>query len=111
MYALLPFINIDESFNSYGDLVKALRNNRLDAIVMDVYVAAYRKDLLAGDWYRVSKIIKHSFTYGLLLAGDAVKLQHHFRDYVSSINMKPLASIRKSEMEPNKVMLFFFCLK
>ena len=50
--------------------------------LVDVYTVGSRQELFSDPSFRVNKIISVSSEYGVVMAGDAIKLQKCFRDFL-----------------------------
>ena len=69
------------TFPTLERLVLALKYGEVDGILVDLYTAHYRNDLFNVTWIVVSQIIPFEFTCGVVISGNAAKLEQHFRDY------------------------------
>ena len=76
------------------DLVSALKNQKVDGLVVDTYVAGARKELFS-EYFRVRKIFDHKSAYGMVLAGDAMKLQTCFTKFLKENRAMVFAELRK----------------
>ena len=92
-------------YTNITDMVNSLRAHEVDGILLDLYTAASRTDLINDTWMVVSKIILHKFTYGVVLGGDAAKLHKSFQDYVKNRQARIIRILQKSEEEHRKVCL------
>ena len=65
------------------DMTNALKSRRVDGLVVDTYVAGAKKKLFS-EFFRIRKIFDRKFSYGVVLAGDAIKLQQCFKTFVKA---------------------------
>ena len=72
------------TFPTLEILVNALKYGDVDGILVDLYTANYRSDLFNATWIVVSQIISFEFTSGVVISGNAAKLEQHFRNYVGN---------------------------
>ena len=73
-------------------------------ISVDLYTAHYRNDLFNVTWIVVSQIIPFEFTSGVVISGNAGKLEQHFRDYVGNKSTVVVTEIlQKTNQDNNKV--------
>lgn len=54
--------------------MEALKTEKVDAILVDMYTPAKRKDLFNGSWFEVSKLLKTDISQGVVLQGAALNL-------------------------------------
>ena len=64
-------------------MVSALKTRQVDGLVVDTYVAGANKKLFS-EFFRVRNIYDRNSAYGIVLAGDAMKLQKCFRKYIKA---------------------------
>lgn len=62
-------------------MYEALQNREVDGALVDALVAGSRGDLFSSSDLRILKTLHHSSVYGVVLAGDARKLQNCFSDF------------------------------
>ena len=62
-------------------MVSALKNRIVDGLVVDAYVAGAKKELFS-DFFRIRKVFDHKSAYGVVLAGDAMKLKKCFTKFI-----------------------------
>lgn len=70
---------------------------------MDLYTANYRSDLLNKTWIVVSQIISYEFTSGVVIGGNAAKLEQHFRNYIGNRSTVVTDVLQKTNEANNKV--------
>ena len=85
-------------------MVEALQSGNVSSILVDVYVAGYRKDLFNGTWYAVSDVINYKSAYGVVVSGYAASLQKQFREYAAKIKLKSLTTVTKAQAKDKEVM-------
>lgn len=81
------------SYSNIEELVFALRSKQIDSIVLDHFTVLDRKDLFNGTWYKFSDVVGQSFSYGLILNGNASNLDRQFREYISANITKIMALV------------------
>ena len=92
------------TFPTLEKLVIALKYGEVDGILVDLYTAHYRNDLFNVTWIVVSQIIPFEFTSGVVISGNAGKLEQHFRDYVGNKSTVVVTEIlQKTNQDNNKV--------
>ena len=92
------------TFPTLEKLVIALKYGEVDGILVDLYTAHYRNDLFNATWIVVSQIIPFEFTSGVVISGNAEKLEQHFRDYVGNKSTVVVTEIlQKTNQDNNKV--------
>lgn len=84
-------------------LVEALRLGEVDDILVDLYTAHYRSDLFNASWIQVSQILPYEFTSGVVIEGNAGKLERHFREYVGNETTVVTSILQKTTQENNEV--------
>jgi len=92
------------TFPSLERLVNALKYGEVDGILVDLYTAHYRNDLFNVTWIVVSQIIPFEFTSGVVISGNAAKLEQHFRDYIGNKSTVVVTEVlQKTNQDNNKV--------
>jgi hypothetical protein len=86
------YVVLETPYNNLYDIYNALTNGHVKGALVDAYVLGSRKDLFDNTRVRISKIYDYSSAYGVVLAGEAKKLQKCFREYVSE-NRKDIFQI------------------
>ena len=69
---------------------------------MDLYTAHYRNDLFNVTWLVVSQIIPFEFTSGVVISGNAAKLEQHFRDYIGNKSTAVVTDILQKTNQNNE---------
>ena len=64
------------------DLYQSLKDRRVDGALIDSYTVGSRKELFSDGVLRMTKIISYSSAYGVVMAGQARKLQKCFREFL-----------------------------
>ncbi|KAL9951840.1 hypothetical protein ACROYT_G044575 [Oculina patagonica] len=90
------------TFPTLERLVNALKYGDVDGILVDLYTANYRSDLFNATWIVVSQIISFDFTSGVVISGNAAKLEQHFRDYVGNRSTVVTEILQKTNEGSNK---------
>ncbi|XP_048584343.1 phosphatidylinositol phosphatase PTPRQ-like [Nematostella vectensis] len=72
------------SYPNITSLINAFQALNVTSIVVDPYTVQSRPDLFNDTWYKISNIISEEISYGVILGGNAVKLERHISEYVSS---------------------------
>lgn len=57
----------------------ALKRDKVEAILVDMYLPSKRKDVFNGKWF-VTSLIPKGFSYGAVLKGDALKLEKDLKN-------------------------------
>ena len=91
------------TFPSLERLVDGLRQGEVDGILVDLYTAHYRSDLFNVSWITVTRILPYEFTTGVVISGNAAKLERHFREYVGNKARVVTDILQKTNQENNKV--------
>ena len=108
---IIFFSSKGSTFPTLERLVNALKYGDVDGILVDLYTANYRSDLFNVTWMVISQIISADFTSGVVISGNAAKLEQHFRDYVGNKSTTVVTEIlQKTNDENNKVrrVLYIF---
>ncbi|CAH3178695.1 unnamed protein product [Porites lobata] len=90
-------------FPSLERLVDALKQDEVDGILVDVYTAHYRSDLFNVTWIKISQILAYKFTCGVIISGNAAKLERIFREYVGNKSTVVTDILQKTNQENEKV--------
>ena len=88
-------------FQDLTTLAQSLQSEQVDSALLDVNVAAYRRDVFNDSWCTVSKVINFPFFFGIATSNKAAKLERHFRTYTHEnqaqvIQLKQLQTIKKA---------------
>lgn len=76
-------------------MYRALKQRKVDGVLIDAYTAGSRKDLFGDKELRITKIISHSASYGVVLSGDAKRLQTCYRSYLKEERVRVFGVITK----------------
>ena len=90
----LPLSKLSEVCNNVEDMVSALKEKEVDGLLIDTYVAGARKELFS-EYFRIRRIFDRKSAYGLVMAGDAMKLQKCFKKFISENRAMVYEEIRK----------------
>lgn len=72
--------------------------------MVDVYTAHYRSDLFNVTWIKISQILAYKFTCGVIISGNAAKLEQIFREYVGNKSTVVTDILQKTNQENEKVI-------
>lgn len=97
------------TFPSLEKLVDALKQGEVDGILVDLYTAHYRSDLFNASWIEISQILPFEFTSGVVISGNAAKLERHFREYVASKATVVTTILQKTNQQNDKVTQVHAC--
>ncbi|KAL9950407.1 hypothetical protein ACROYT_G042895 [Oculina patagonica] len=67
-------LSVGKTFPDVKDLVQALKDGKVESILVDMYTPVKRKDLFNGTWFEVAKLLEAEISHGVLLQGHAVGL-------------------------------------
>ena len=76
------------------DMVSALKDRKVDGLVVDTYVAGAKKELFS-ECFRIRKVFDHKSAYGVVLAGDAMKLRTCFAKFIKENRAMVFEELRK----------------
>lgn len=65
------------------DVYWALKNRKVKGALIDSYTVGSHQELFSDPSFRVNKIIPVRTEYGVVMAGDAIKLQKCFRNFLN----------------------------
>lgn len=88
-------------------MYEALQNREVDGALVDALVAGSRGDLFSSSDLRILKTLHHSSVYGVVLAGDAKKLQNCFSDFMKENSAEISAHVASKTSVIRVQMLFF----
>lgn len=112
---IIFFFSKGSTFPTLERLVNALKYGDVDGILVDLYTANYRSDLFNVTWMVISQIISADFTSGVVISGNAAKLEQHFRDYVGNKSTTVVTEILQKTNEENskvrKVLVLTFTFR
>ena len=86
----------------------ALQTREVDGALVDALVAGSRGDLFNSSDLRIFKTLQHSSVYGVVLAGDAKKLQKCFSDFLKENSAEISAHVASKTSVIKVQMLFVF---
>lgn len=72
--------------------------------MVDVYTAHYRSDLFNVTWIKISQILDYKFTCGVIISGNAAKLERIFLEYVGNKSTVVTDILQKTNQENEKVI-------
>ena len=75
-------------YPSLAELVEALRAGRVNATLVDMYTPISRKDLFNGTWFEATRLLEVEIAHGVLLRGEAQKLEHEIRNLIVKNNVQ-----------------------
>ena len=105
---MLLHLQTGKTFANISAMVSSLMAHEVDGILLDLYTASSRTDLLNDSWAVVSKVVPHKFTYGIVLGGDAAKLYKRFNDYVRNKQTRVMNILQRHEDNCRKVTGRYF---
>ena len=71
------------SYENLGEVYNALVSRQVKGVLVDTFSVGARKDLFDDEKIRISKILDYSYAFGVVLAGEATKLQPCLKRYVT----------------------------
>ena len=77
------YLVLEHSYDNLYDIYNGLTKGYVKGALVDAYVLGSRRDLFDNVGIRISKIYDYSSAYGVVLTGEAKKLQKCFREYIS----------------------------
>ena len=78
----VSFIFTGQQYHTYREINRGLMNKEVEGALIDLYVVSTHKDLSSNLNLRVFKVYDYQKTYGVVLAGVAMKLEMCFLDFV-----------------------------
>lgn len=93
---------IDSKYDNLRDVYTALKRRRVDGALVDSYSAGSRKDLFGDKELRITKLIRHSSVYGVVLAGNAKRLQSCYRAFLKEERVR-VFDVITNNIEPVQV--------
>ncbi|XP_078344306.1 uncharacterized protein LOC144629929 [Oculina patagonica] len=75
-------MNQAKEYKNLDEVYEALQSREVEGALVDALVAGSRGDLFNSSDLRILKTLHHSSVYGVVLAGDARKLQKCFSDFM-----------------------------
>ena len=85
-------------------LVEALKTEKVEAILVDMYTPAKRKDLFNGSWFEVSKLLKTDISQGVVLQGAALNLADELYKSVLEQNVQTQYLLEVKEKGENSAV-------
>ena len=80
-------------------------NKEVEGALIDLYVVSTHKDLSSNPNLRVFKVYDYQKTYGVVLAGAAMKLEKCFLDFVKLNNGDISHKIEESVKRPKVIRI------
>ena len=75
------FLRVDANYTTLEELQQALLRGHVEGILVDTYVADYRKDLFGHSSFMIQQVFDLKSTYGVVMGTDASKLRKCFNKY------------------------------
>ena len=76
------FFSIVKEYHTYAELNNGLDKKEVEAALIDLYVVSNHKELSSNPNLRVFKIFDYKKTFGVVLAGPAMKQEKCFLEFV-----------------------------
>ena len=70
------------TYPSLSDVMEALKVGKVNATLVDMYVPLKRKDLFNGTWFEIAALLDAKITHGILLKGEAMKLEREIKNLI-----------------------------
>lgn len=77
-----PFFT-GKQYTNLQEVYEALTNREVKGMLIDAFTVGSKKHLFNRRDLRISKLLDYSSAYGVVLGGEAKKLQKCFQKYVS----------------------------
>lgn len=92
----------------------ALNKRKVKGALIDAYALGSQKKLFNNDQLRLSRMLDHQSSYGVVMAGEARKLEICFREYLKyeKVSVYEIISnnVESVEVSLRKLLLFIFTL-
>ena len=69
-------------YHTYEEIKSALEKNKVDGILVDLYLYSSNKDIFSHSAFRIMRVLDYKTTYGVVLAKDSMKLQRCINSFV-----------------------------
>lgn len=69
-------------------LVDSLKTEKVNSILVDMYIPVKRKELFNGSWFEVAELLPTEISQGVLLQGETVKLADELSKVISAKNVQ-----------------------
>lgn len=81
---------------TYEDVNKALVNKEVDGALVDLYTYSNKQDLFSHPSLRIVEVMDYKTTYGVVMAGDTMKLQKCLNGFVQFNRGKVFGYVEKN---------------
>ncbi|XP_001623142.2 uncharacterized protein LOC5501884 isoform X2 [Nematostella vectensis] len=81
------------TYQNLMDVYTALKRRSVQGALIDSYTVGSRQDLFGDQMFKISKIISHPSSYGVVLSGEAVKLRVCFASFMKEERAQVFKSI------------------
>ena len=75
---------IEKSYETVDEVLSALETKKVDAALLDSFVAASHQNALDARHLKIKKFIDGNSAYGLVLSGEFVRLDNDFRSQIAA---------------------------
>lgn len=84
-----------EDYTTFEEVFQALMANKVKGILIDAYEAGSKTKTLSNPLLNTQKVFDYSSTYGVVLAGESVRLHQCSKEYIKANKMKITQQIAK----------------
>lgn len=106
MWHIVNLFSTAREYKNLDEVYEALQSREVEGALVDALVAGSRGDLFNSSELRIYKTLHHSSVYGVVLAGDAKKLQKCFSSFLKE-NSAEISAHVASKTKVIKVRVFF----
>lgn len=93
----MSFLYLAISFTNLEALFSALKKGEIEAALVDIHTAFFYKNQFFKSKFKISKVVHHDFTYGVLIGGEASRLIDLFRQKIDMQNTNIMDYLRDME--------------
>lgn len=95
-----------KTFPDVKHLVEALKDGRVESILVDMYTPVKRKDLFNGSWFEVVKLLEAEISHGVLLQGSAIGLAEELEKMIIANDVQTGYLQEGNDDQGNTVMFY-----
>ena len=77
-----------KTFPNVEQLVDSLKTEKVNSILVDMYIPVKRKELFNGSWFKVAELLPVEISHGVLLQGESMKLADELSKAISANNVQ-----------------------